>query len=76
MALDGKRIVVTGSASGIGAAVSALLRRRGATVVGFDRTERTDNVDEFHRVEHIRLAQQLPEVTYLHGDQRAERGVR
>jgi NAD(P)-dependent dehydrogenase (short-subunit alcohol dehydrogenase family) len=51
MALKGKRIIVTGSASGIGEATCALLRERGATVVGFDRTERTDNVDEYHRIE-------------------------
>jgi NAD(P)-dependent dehydrogenase (short-subunit alcohol dehydrogenase family) len=51
MALDNKRIAVTGSASGIGEATVALLKDKGATVIGFDRTERTDNVDEFHRVE-------------------------
>jgi NAD(P)-dependent dehydrogenase (short-subunit alcohol dehydrogenase family) len=51
MSLEGKRIVVTGSASGIGEATVALLRAQGATVVGFDRTERTDNVDEFHHIE-------------------------
>ncbi len=51
MSLENKRIAVTGSASGIGEATVALLRKKGATVIGFDRTERTDNVDEFHRVE-------------------------
>jgi len=51
MSLNNKRIVVTGSASGIGEATAALLKKRGAIVIGFDRTERTDNVDEFHRVE-------------------------
>ena len=49
--LQGKRIVVTGSASGIGAATISLLKERGAKVIGFDRTERTDNVDEFYPVE-------------------------
>jgi NAD(P)-dependent dehydrogenase (short-subunit alcohol dehydrogenase family) len=51
MSLKDKRIVVTGSASGIGDATATLLRKKGATVIGFDRTERTDNVDEFHVVE-------------------------
>ena len=51
MALDNKRIAVTGSASGIGEATVALIKKKGATVIGFDRTERTDNVDEFHQVE-------------------------
>ena len=51
MTLENKRIAVTGSASGIGDATATLLKERGATVIGFDRTEKTDNVDEFHAVE-------------------------
>jgi NAD(P)-dependent dehydrogenase (short-subunit alcohol dehydrogenase family) len=51
MTYKDKRIAVTGSASGIGDATATLLREKGATVIGFDRTERADNVDEFHRVE-------------------------
>ena len=51
MSLSGKRIAVTGSASGIGEATVALLKEHGASVIGFDRTERTNNVDEFHLVE-------------------------
>ncbi|MFC1534752.1 coniferyl-alcohol dehydrogenase [Thermodesulfobacteriota bacterium] len=51
MALDNKRIAVTGSASGIGEATVALIKKKGATVIGFDRTERTDNVDEFRQIE-------------------------
>lgn len=51
MELNNKRIAVTGSASGIGERTVALLKEKGATVIGFDRTERTDNVDEFHQVE-------------------------
>ncbi|MCZ6895481.1 MAG: hypothetical protein O7H40_15730 [Gammaproteobacteria bacterium] len=27
------------------------MRQKGAKVIGFDRTDRDDNVDEFHRVE-------------------------
>lgn len=37
MTLDGKTLVVTGVASGIGAATAALLQRDGATVIGVDR---------------------------------------
>ncbi|HWC22436.1 MAG TPA: SDR family oxidoreductase [Flexivirga sp.] len=35
--VDGKVCIVTGAASGIGAATRALLRDEGATVIGFDR---------------------------------------
>ncbi|MCH8860996.1 MAG: coniferyl-alcohol dehydrogenase [Proteobacteria bacterium] len=47
MALDGKTIVVTGSASGIGAETSELLRKQGARIIGLDITRETGNVDEF-----------------------------
>jgi NAD(P)-dependent dehydrogenase (short-subunit alcohol dehydrogenase family) len=39
--LTGKTVVVTGSASGIGAAVAAIARDRGATVIGLDRNAAT-----------------------------------
>jgi len=42
MAPEGFRIVVTGVSSGIGAAVASLLADEGATVVGVDRTEPTE----------------------------------
>lgn len=48
MSLSGKRILVTGSASGIGAETARLLREQGAYVLGFDLRQVTDNVDEFH----------------------------
>lgn len=48
--LDGKTIVVTGCASGIGAATAAELRRQGATVIGLDRNE-ADGVDRFVRLD-------------------------
>jgi NAD(P)-dependent dehydrogenase (short-subunit alcohol dehydrogenase family) len=41
---DGLVAIVTGGASGIGAATVSLLRERGATVVVFDRTEIEDSV--------------------------------
>ncbi|HXV72708.1 MAG TPA: coniferyl-alcohol dehydrogenase [Acidimicrobiia bacterium] len=45
MDLDDRRIIVTGAASGIGAATVTELHRRGATVVGVDRNT-ADSVDE------------------------------
>lgn len=47
MNLACKRIVVTGTASGIGAATAALLAARGATVVGLDRREPAESVGTF-----------------------------
>lgn len=47
MDLDGKRVIVTGVASGIGNAIAADLGRRGAHVVGVD-IQRTDVTDELH----------------------------
>lgn len=38
MELQGHKAIVTGAASGIGAAVARLLTERGATVIGFDRS--------------------------------------
>jgi NAD(P)-dependent dehydrogenase (short-subunit alcohol dehydrogenase family) len=34
--LEGKRIIVTGAASGIGAASAKLIKAQGATVIGVD----------------------------------------
>ena len=48
--LEGKRIVVTGVSSGIGAETAAELKRQGATIVGVDRNP-TEDVDEFHKVD-------------------------
>ncbi|MEB3051419.1 coniferyl-alcohol dehydrogenase [Mycolicibacter sp. MYC123] len=45
---DGRRTVVTGCASGIGAALVTQLRELGAYVIGLDRAESTGGVDEFH----------------------------
>lgn len=48
--LEGKTIVVTGCASGIGAETAAELRRQGAVVIGMDRNEGGD-VDHFIEVD-------------------------
>jgi len=50
MGLDGRRIIVTGAASGIGAATATELRRRDAIVLGVDRNP-CDQVDEFIRAD-------------------------
>jgi NAD(P)-dependent dehydrogenase (short-subunit alcohol dehydrogenase family) len=42
MDLNGKTIVVTGAASGIGAATAAVMLELGATVIGLDRNTTTD----------------------------------
>lgn len=47
--LQGKRIVVTGATSGIGAETARVLRRMGAMVIGVDRVApTTGQVDGFH----------------------------
>lgn len=48
MALTGKTIVVTGAASGIGAAVAREIKELGAIVIGVDRHRPTENVDVCH----------------------------
>ncbi|TNF09497.1 MAG: SDR family oxidoreductase [Gammaproteobacteria bacterium] len=48
MSFDNKTIVVTGASSGIGAACVALLKRRGAKVIGMDINEpAASSVDQF-----------------------------
>lgn len=48
---DGRRAVVTGCASGIGAHVTRQLTELGAHVIGLDAREPTFGVDEFHQVD-------------------------
>ena len=66
--LKGQIVAVTGASSGIGAACCALLKKRGATVIGLDINQPTKNdVDHFISYDqgdpdNIDLAvQQLPE---------------
>jgi NAD(P)-dependent dehydrogenase (short-subunit alcohol dehydrogenase family) len=47
----GKRCVVTGCASGMGAATARLLTAVGAHVIGLDVNATTDNVAEFHQID-------------------------
>ncbi|MEM9570399.1 MAG: coniferyl-alcohol dehydrogenase [Pseudomonadota bacterium] len=48
--LEGKTIIVTGCASGIGAETTALLKAKGARVIGVDRNP-ADHADEFHKAD-------------------------
>ncbi|MGW5377851.1 coniferyl-alcohol dehydrogenase [Nocardia sp. NPDC003999] len=48
---DGKRVVVTGCSSGIGACVSRQVTELGGYVTGLDLVEPTADVEEFHQVD-------------------------
>ena len=48
MSFDGKTIVVTGTSSGVGAATAALLKKRGARVIGLDAKGDGEGLDGFH----------------------------
>lgn len=48
---DGKRVVVTGCASGIGACVVHQLRHLGAEIVGLDLLRPGTELDEFHQMD-------------------------
>ncbi|NKY33684.1 coniferyl-alcohol dehydrogenase [Nocardia speluncae] len=48
---DGKRVVVTGCASGIGACLVTQLRDLGAEIVGLDRLRPGTELDEFHEMD-------------------------
>ncbi|KLO30483.1 3-alpha-hydroxysteroid dehydrogenase [Mycolicibacter heraklionensis] len=48
---DGRRAVVTGCASGIGAELVIQLAELGAQVIGLDRVEPATGVDEFHAID-------------------------
>ena len=47
MDLTGKRIIVTGAASGIGQQSAKYMQERGATIIGFDRNEPPAYVDDY-----------------------------
>ncbi|MBB5915464.1 NAD(P)-dependent dehydrogenase (short-subunit alcohol dehydrogenase family) [Nocardia transvalensis] len=48
---DGRRVAVTGCASGIGACVASQVRDLGGEVVGLDIATPTAELDEFHRID-------------------------
>lgn len=49
--LDGKTIIVTGCASGIGLETAALIKRLGGDVIGVDVNKTTEHVDELYRAD-------------------------
>lgn len=49
--LDGKTIIVTGCASGIGLETARLIKQLGGNVIGVDRTMTTEHVDELYRAD-------------------------
>ncbi|MEM7336762.1 MAG: coniferyl-alcohol dehydrogenase [Chloroflexota bacterium] len=51
MTVEGKRIIVTGCASGIGAKTAKLLTERGATVIALDRNPVTENCEQFIQID-------------------------
>ena len=51
MSLTGKRIIVTGAASGIGQQSAKILQEQGAVIAGFDRNEPPAYVDEYIHVD-------------------------
>ena len=48
---EGTHAVVTGCASGMGAATAAILTEPGATVTGLDVQDKADGVARFHQVD-------------------------
>lgn len=51
MTLSGKKIIVTGAASGIGAETVKIIKSQGAMVIGLDINEPEGDVDEYFRVD-------------------------
>lgn len=51
MPLTGKTIIVTGVASGIGAATASLIQSQGGSVIGVDRNEPNVKIDRFEQVD-------------------------
>ena len=49
--LDNKKIIVTGAASGIGAASAKFIKSKGATVIGVDINEPKENIDQYVKVD-------------------------
>ena len=48
---DGKKIIVTGAASGIGAETAKVVKSQGATVIALDINEPASNIDEYYNAD-------------------------
>jgi NAD(P)-dependent dehydrogenase (short-subunit alcohol dehydrogenase family) len=61
MSLDGKRVLITGSARGLGLAAIKALKQQGAKVVGIDKRTTTEQVADKSIVADIRNVQAIKE---------------
>lgn len=67
MSFLNKKIIITGAASGIGAATAKLLKSKGAYIIAFDLKEATENVDEYIPIDLSNKASILEAVSKLNG---------
>lgn len=68
MSLSGKKIVITGVASGIGKQSAKVLKERGAHVIGIDRNETNEYVDQFIQADFMQEASISAAVNSIKGN--------